>query len=153
VFNESLRSNNHEQSLASCESVNCGCILHKQPILVFKLHHFSVNAFFLQICIPTTLLQPLGWHCAEYMVHHEWIVHKEKHHIHVARTSNNRVIMACYSIVACCHGMKLCAHAAWAFPIATKWRCDQDVKVVHRAAESVEIGKELPGKSYMIAGN
>ena len=31
--------------------------------------------------------------------------------MYVARTSNNRVI----SIVACCHGAKLCAHAAWGF--------------------------------------
>ena len=34
------------------------------------------------------------------------------------------------SIVACCHSAKLCTHATWAFPIATKWCCDQDVKVV-----------------------
>jgi len=26
-------------------------------------------------------------------------------------------------------------------------------KVIIRAAENVEIGKELPGKSYMLAGN
>jgi len=32
------------------------------------------------------------------------------------------------SIVACCRSAKLCAHAAWAFPIATKWCCDQDVE-------------------------
>jgi len=34
------------------------------------------------------------------------------------------------SIVACCHSAKLCAYAAWAFPIATKWCCDHDVEVV-----------------------
>jgi len=33
-------------------------------------------------------------------------------------------------IVACCHSAKLCAYAAWAFSIATKWCCDQDVEVV-----------------------
>jgi len=27
------------------------------------------------------------------------------------------------------------------------------VEVIGRAAESVEIGKELPGKSYMLTGN
>jgi len=42
------------------------------------------------------------------------------------------------------------------FPIETKWCSDQDVKVVPgatRAAESVEIRKELTGKSYMLARN
>ena len=46
------------------------------------------------------------------------------------------------SIVTCCHSVKLCAFAAWAFGyqhssapsyqynVATKWCCDQDVKVV-----------------------
>jgi len=38
------------------------------------------------------------------------------------------------SVVACCHSAKLCAHAARVFPIATKWCCDQDVKVVPGAA-------------------
>jgi len=37
-------------------------------------------------------------------------------------------------VVACCHGAKLCAHAARAFLIATEWCCDQDVKVVPSSA-------------------
>ena len=38
------------------------------------------------------------------------------------------------SIVACCHSVKLCAHSAPGFPIATKWCCDQDVGVVPSSA-------------------
>ena len=38
------------------------------------------------------------------------------------------------STVACCHSAKLSSHAARAFPIATKWCCDQDVKVVPGSA-------------------
>ena len=34
------------------------------------------------------------------------------------------------SIVACCHSVKLCAIVLSGFPIATRWCCDQDVKVV-----------------------
>jgi len=43
-----------------------------------------------------TVLQPLRWRCVECAIHHERDVCEEKHHICVARTSNNRVmIMAC----------------------------------------------------------
>jgi len=45
------------------------------------------------------------------MIHHERDVRKEQKYMYVAQTSNNRVI----SIVACCHGAKLCAHAVWDF--------------------------------------
>ena len=38
------------------------------------------------------LLQPLRWRCAECAVHHERNGREEQHHMHVARTSNNRVI-------------------------------------------------------------
>ena len=38
------------------------------------------------------------------------------------------------SIVACCHGAKLCAHATRAYPIATKWCCDQDMELVPSSA-------------------
>ena len=55
---------------------------------------------------------------------------KSNTHAYVARTSNNRVIAAgdlyrcflpqCEALRTCCLG----------FPIATKWCCDQDVKVM-----------------------
>jgi len=41
------------------------------------------------------MLQPLGWRCAECLVHHEQNMREEQHHIYVARTSNNEVIVAC----------------------------------------------------------
>jgi len=40
------------------------------------------------------VLQPLRWRCAECAVHHERNVREEQHQIYVARTSNNRVIVA-----------------------------------------------------------
>jgi len=42
------------------------------------------------------LLQPLRWCCVDCVIHHERDVREEQHHtyIYVARTSNNRVIMA-----------------------------------------------------------
>jgi len=57
---------------------------------------------------PVVLLQPLRWCCVDCVIHHERDVREEQKYMYVARTSNNRVI----SIVACCHGAKLCAHAA-----------------------------------------
>ena len=52
----------------------------------------------------------------------------------VARTSNNRVIMAC-ELYCCllprCEALRICRSG---FPIATKWCCDQDVKVVRSSA-------------------
>jgi len=48
-------------------------------------------------CEYAVLLQPLRWRCAGCGVHHEQNVREEQHHIHVTRTSNNRVIVACNS--------------------------------------------------------
>ena len=42
--------------------------------------------------------------------------------------------MTCELCCVCCHSAKLCAYAARAFPIATKWCCDQDVEVVLSSA-------------------
>jgi len=64
------------------------------------------------------LLRPPRWRCVKCVIHHEWDV-REEHHIYVARTSNNTVIMARDLYCACCHSAKLCANAARAFPIAT----------------------------------
>jgi len=58
------------------------------------------------------LLQPLRWRCVDCVIHHERDVREEQKYICAARTSNNRVIMACDSIVACRHSAKLCALAA-----------------------------------------
>jgi len=50
------------------------------------------------------------------------------------RTSNNRVIMAC-ELYCCllpqCEALRICRSG---YPIATKWCCDQDVKVVRSSA-------------------
>jgi len=56
---------------------------------------------------------------------------KEKHHIIFLRTSNNRVIAArkiYLCLVPQCEALCTACHSS--FPIATKWYCDQDVKVV-----------------------
>ena len=57
------------------------------------------------------LLQPLLWRCAEFAVHHERNVLEEQHHIYVARTSNNGVIMAC-ELYCCllpqCKALRIC---------------------------------------------
>ena len=55
-------------------------------------------------------------------------------YIYVARTSNNRVIMACElycSLLPQCEALRICRSG---IPIATKWCCDQDVKVVRSSA-------------------
>jgi len=41
-----------------------------------------------------TLLQPLRWCCVDCVIYHERDVREEQHYIYVARTSNNRVIVA-----------------------------------------------------------
>ena len=58
--------------------------------------------------------------CIDCMIHHERDVHEEQHHIYVARTSNNRVIMAC-ELYRCllpqCEALRICRSG---FPIATQ---------------------------------
>jgi len=86
------------------------------------------------------LLQPLWWRCVDCVIHHERDVREEQQYICMERASNNKSdcgmealpILTCerlsittsirkerlrrmISIVACCHGAKLCAHAAWDF--------------------------------------
>jgi len=54
--------------------------------------------------------------------------------IYVARTSNNRVTMACElycRLLPQCKALRICRSG---FLIATKWCCDQDVKVVRSSA-------------------
>ena len=65
------------------------------------------------------MLQPLRWHCAECAVHRERDVREEQHHLYVARTSNNRVIIACYlycCLLPQCEPLRTCRSG---FPIAT----------------------------------
>jgi len=69
--------------------------------------------------IVRLLLQPLRWRCLECVIHHERDVREEQHYIYVARTSNNRVIMAC-ELCCCllpqCEALRTCRSG---FPIAT----------------------------------
>ena len=71
--------------------------------------------------LKNSLLQRLGWRCAECAVHHERNVCEEQHHIYVARTSNNRVFAAC-DLYCClqpqCEALRTCRTG---FPIATSW--------------------------------
>ena len=86
------------------------------------------------------LLQPLRWCCIDCVIHHEQNVREEQKYICVARASNSKRVcdvealpmLTCgrfnmmtsvreerlrhmISIVACCRGVKLCAHAAQDF--------------------------------------
>jgi len=40
------------------------------------------------------VLEPLRWRCVDCVIHYECDVHEEQQYIYVARTSNNRVIVA-----------------------------------------------------------
>ena len=80
------------------------------------------------------LLQPLWWCCVDCVIHHEWDVREEQHHTYMCREQAIRVIMACE--LYCCllpqyEALRICRSG---FPIATKWCCDQDVKVVRSSA-------------------
>jgi len=59
------------------------------------------------------LLQPLRWCCVDCVIHHERDVREEQHHTY---TWHEQAIIEwswhVNSIVACCHSVKLCAHAA-----------------------------------------
>jgi len=57
------------------------------------------------------VLQPLRWRCVDCVIHHERDVREEQQNIYVARTSNNRVIMACELILllaAKCEALRTC---------------------------------------------
>jgi len=73
------------------------------------------------------LLQPLWWCCVDCVIHHEWDVCEEQHHrLCVARTSNNRVIMACElycCLLSQCEALSIC-HSG--FPIATVENTQKD---------------------------
>ena len=84
------------------------------------------------------LLQPFRWRCVEYVIHHERDVCEEQQYIYVARTSNNRVTMAC-DLYCCllpqCEALRTCRSG---FLIATRWCCDQDY-VVDRAKHVIAL--------------
>ena len=88
------------------------------------------------------LLQPLRWCCVDCVIHHERDVREEQHHTYMWR--EQAIIEWSWhvnSIVACCHGVKLCAHAArdfrsqhyflhicedgWGFPFARDYGLNQ----------------------------
>jgi len=80
------------------------------------------------------LLQPLRWCCVDCVIHDERDVREEQKYMDVARTSNNRVISS--GDLYCCL-LPQCAALRTSrsgFPIATKWCCDQNVKVVRSSA-------------------
>jgi len=65
--------------------------------------------------LPIIPLHLLGWHCINVQSTTNGMCAKNSTHIYVAQTSNNRVISSVISIVDCCHSVKLCVLAAWAF--------------------------------------
>jgi len=69
-----------------------------------------------------------SWNCCNHSagvvlksaVHHKRNAHEEKHHIYVARTSNNRVIAACdlsCCLLSQCEALRTCCLG---FPMATE---------------------------------
>ena len=57
------------------------------------------------------LLQPLQLRCVECVIHHERDVREEQQYTYVARTSNNRVIMACelyWCLLLQCEALRTC---------------------------------------------
>ena len=87
-----------------------------------------------ETCIGCLLLQPLRWRCVDCVIHHERDVREEQKYMYVARINNNRVISS--GDLYCCllprfEALRTCRSG---FPIATKWCCDQDVKVVPGSA-------------------
>jgi len=85
---------------------------------------------FLQLPDVATSPVALRWMCDSPRTD----VREEQQHISVARTSNNRVI-AEHDLYCCllpqCDALRTCRSG---FPIATKWCCDQDVKIVPGSA-------------------
>jgi len=65
------------------------------------------------------LLQPFRWCCIDCVIHHKRNVHEEQKYMHVARTSNNRVIssgdlyccllLRCEALRTCCSGYPIAA--------------------------------------------
>ena len=59
------------------------------------------------------LLQPLQWCCVDCVIQHERDMREEQHHTYMWREQAIiELLWHVNSIVACCHGVKLCAHAA-----------------------------------------
>ena len=80
------------------------------------------------------VLQPLRWCCVEYVIHHERDVREEQQDIHVARTSNNRVIsIAAHDFYCCllpqCEALRTCRSG---FPIAAVEESQENTEIVRR---------------------
>jgi len=78
---------------------------HQHMVFVADVHDISNKRF--------VLLQPLRWCCVGCVLHHERDVREEQKYMYTWREQAiierlRRLI----SIVACCHIVKLCAHAA-----------------------------------------
>ena len=60
------------------------------------------------------LLQPLRWRGVECEIHHEQDARDEQHHVLYMWHEQAMIewLRRMISIVACCHSVKLCAHAA-----------------------------------------
>jgi len=95
----------------------------KAELLASRLKQWNL----LQSGVVATSPVVLRWMCDSPRTGCAW---RTTPFIYVARTSNNRVIMAC-ELYCCllpqCEALRICRSG---FPIATKWCCDQDVEVV-----------------------
>jgi len=85
----------------------------------------------ISLCSVATSPVVLRWLCDSPLTGCAW---RTTPYIYAARTSSNRVIMACelyYCLLPQCEALRICRSG---FPIATKWCCDKDVKVVRSSA-------------------
>jgi len=116
-----------KRTIQACDAIGNPCDKWAKPetLSVFEhgllnQHSFSRRPWFKSQPSQTetvtsprhNLLQPLRWCCVDCVIHHKWDVREEQHHMYMwhekAITEWSRRAI---SIVAYCHGAKLCAHA------------------------------------------
>ena len=106
----------------------------------FKFSSYQIECFSEAMGLHRTLdlnsnlLQPLRWCCVDCVIHHERDVREEQKYVCVEGASNSK--RDCEHDLYCCllprcEALRICRSG---FPIATKWCCDQGVKVVPRSA-------------------
>ena len=82
------------------------------------LQSTQVHRYGLEICVVLRL-QPLRWRCAEIRGSPRTECARRKTPYMWREQATIEWSRRVMSIVACCHSVKLCAHAARAFPVAT----------------------------------
>jgi len=110
-------------------------------------HHISCVVNIPELVV---VLQPLRWCWVDCVIHHERDVREEQHHTYMWREQAIIEWSWCVnSIVACCHGAKLCAYAARDFrsqqngAVTRMWRlCGVQPSHKERAISVIRCKKE-----------